>query len=287
MKIKKKKGALMKTSTTTVTSISLPTRKTEPSNRLWDYVILLFGLKKIGKTSLCSELGDGFFIPWESGTKALSVYCPQDEKGNPRALTSDAKGWEEFREYVRLISKDKKFPFVVLDPVDKSFKACTKYVCKKLGIDHPSEGDWGKGYEAVRDEFTEQLDKLFSSGKGVILISHATEKTIKTRTGDSYDLITSTLPNQAREIIEGVVDIWSYYRYEGRQRVLQILGDELIGAGHRIRKHFRYTDGKRIRNIDMGSSESESAANFLAAFNNQLLNPKPKGGKLKVRIGKK
>jgi hypothetical protein len=266
----------------------LPKKKTSPMEKLWDFTILLFGLKKIGKTSMLSELGEGFFFPFESGTKALSVYQPLDEDGNRITFTADADGWALFKKYSNLVRKSKKrFPFAVIDPVDKAHKACNAWVCKKNGWEHPSDGAYGKGWSAVADEFAVEMDKLTSCGIGVVFISHATEKTIKTRTGDEYDLITSTMSNQAREAIEGVVDIWGYYHYQDEKRYLTILGDDHIGAGHRIKGHFRYTDGKRIRRIFMGNSEKEAAENLIAAFNNKLENPKGGSKKGEVKIGKK
>lgn len=276
MGVKIKRGKLRKTQVLENNNVTLPEKKKKASERLFDYVMLIFGLKKIGKTSLCSELaeGDALFLMREAGDKALNIYSRY------------VRTWEEFRNYVKLLEKDKRFPMVVLDPVDKFYMLCVKYKCKKLGIEHLSEAEWGRGYQEASEEFMEWMDRLMATGKGIALLSHAAERTIKTRTGEEYDLITNTMSKQAREAIEGVVDIWAYYRYEDKRRVLTILGDDHIGAGHRIRKHFRYTDGKRIRNIDMGKDETQAAENLVKAFNNELENPKggQKKGKSKVSL---
>lgn len=276
MKIKKKTSGLKKREEEFSIEVSLPKHKKKASGRLFDYVMLLFGRKKIGKTSMCSELagGNALFLMGESGTKALEVY--------ERSVAT----WDEFRQYIKLLKKDKQFPLVILDPIDKFYAMCVAYALKKLMIGHLSEEDWGKGYEFVRLEFTKQIDALLVTGKGVIFISHDAEKKIKTRTGDSYELITATIPGQARDIIEGLVDIWAYYQYDGKERILTILGDDHIGAGHRVRKHFRYTDGKRIRNINMGRSEIEAAKNLVDAFDNKLTNPKEGKEKKKVSLTK-
>jgi len=208
---------------------------------------------------------------FESGAKALSVY------------SREINSWKAFRSYVKLFVKS-KFPFIVIDPVDKCFKACQKHVCADMGIKHPSDEAWGKGYDAVKDEFVTVIDKLMSSGKGVIFISHAAEKRIKTRTGDEYDLLTSTLPNGARDIMEGNVDVWAYYHYKKEKRYLTILGDDHIGAGHRIEKHFRYTNGIPIRKIWMGTSAKMGAENLIKAFENKMDPPqKTKEVKLKKK----
>ena len=141
---------------------------------------------------------------------------------------------------------------------------------------------YGKGWEAVNSEFAEVMDMLISSGKGIIFISHAAEKDIKTRTGDTYNIITATMSGSAREYMEGVVDIWGYYHYEGKERVLTVLGDDFIGAGHRLTERFRFTDGSRVRHIPLGHSEKESAENFVKAFENKLENAE--GGVKKKKL---
>lgn len=239
--------------------VSLPKEVSAPLEHLGAYSILLYGEKKIGKTSLSSRFPKAFFLMFEPGAKALSVY--------QRAVNS----WLEFKEYVKLLQDDKTFHTIVVDPVDLAYKACATYVCKKLVIDHPSDEDWGKGWEAIRHEFTTEFNRLLSLDKGVILISHAAEKEIKTRTGDTYHKIMATMSGQAREVLEGVVDIWAYYAYDGKKRVLYVEGDDHIGAGHRLENHFRYVDGSAIKEIPMGGSPQEAYDNVVKAFNNKLL----------------
>jgi hypothetical protein len=84
------------------------------------------------------------------------------------------------------------------------------------------------------------------------------------------------MAGQARDILEGIVDIWAYYSYNGQSRVLTILGDDHIGAGHRVKDNFFFTDATRIREVPMGNTAEEAFANFVKAFNNQL----QKGGTL-------
>lgn len=250
--------------------VRLPRELSIPSDDIKDYTFLLYGLKKIGKTSMCQFFDGAFYMMLEPGAKALAVYQTVGEDGKPRVV----KTWAEYKEWVKLLEKDDRFKVIIVDPVDRLYKLCERHVCQKLAISHPSEEEWGKGWGAVRDEFDEWvLGRLMNMGKGVIFISHAKDAEIKTRTGEKYHTIISTMPNQAREAIEGVVDIWGYYSYDGKERVLTLGGDDHIDAGHRIRKHFRYMDGTKIREINMGGSERESYKNFVAAFNNKLEAP--------------
>lgn len=232
--------------------LTLPSELSTPSKKLEDYSMLLFGEKKIGKTSLAAQFGDAFFMMFEPGGRALSI------AQEPIHNWSDAKG------YLKLLKKDKRFRTVVVDTADLAFKRCQRYVVNKLGVEHPADEEWGKGWESLRDEFTTWVMELLMLPKGVIFISHATEKEIRKRSGVKFHRTMPTMAGQASDILEGVIDIWAYYHYEGKRRVLTVKGDEHTGAGHRVKGHF-----VGIRDIPMGRSAEEAYENFMKAWNNQ------------------
>jgi hypothetical protein len=240
---------------------ALPTAPSTPSSSIGDYSMLLFGDKKVGKTTLASLFPAAYFLMTEPGAKALSVYqTPVTE-------------WSTFQSAIRALTHDTRFRTVVVDTVDLAFKQCERAVCRRMGIDHPSEEDWGKGWAGVRDEFTTTMQQLLLLDKGIIFISHATEREISTRSGQRYDRIQPTMPNQARDIIEGLVDIWAYYTYMGRERVLIIRGDEHISAGHRLQDNFRAPDGRELTHVHMGTSPRQGYTNLMAAFANTYRPP--------------
>jgi len=220
------------------------------------YSWLIFGEKKIGKTTLASMFDNALFLMTEPGAKSLSVYQVA------------VPNWSTAREALKALRTDTQFATIVVDTVDLAFKMCEKFVCQKLAIDHPSDEDWGRGWSAVRDEFTQWIQQLMLLDKGIIFISHSTEREIKTRSGQKYDRVQPTMANQARDVIEGMVDIWAYYTYEGSQRVLIIRGDEHVSAGHRLQKNFRY-NGADLTKIDMGTTPQEAYRHLVDAFNNR------------------
>lgn len=241
--------------------LSLPTEISQPMERFEDYSWLLFGEKKIGKTTLLSQFPDTFFLMTEPGGKALSIY--------QRPVTT----WKEFVGYVKLLEKDRRFKRVVVDTIDYAFKMAERTALQKLGISDPSEETWGKGWRAVRDEFTPPIQRLLSCGKGVTFISHSTEREVKRRDGSKYDRIQPTMSGTARDVVEGMVDIWTYYSYDGKERYLHIKGDDHISAGHRLQDgHFRYKN-REIERVWMGRSPKESYTNLIAAFENRYTPP--------------
>jgi hypothetical protein len=191
---------------------------------------------------------------------------------------------------MKLLVKDKEFSNVSIDTADKAFDACQQYVCRLGGVTHPSESDdFGKTWNDLFLQFDRTVDRLLKTGKGVFFISHAREHKIKHRKGEDYDRIVPSMPNQARKVIEPLVDIWAYYCYGSNgERRLQIQGDDVVAAGHRLEERFIDSDtGEPLKFIPMGSSSKESYENFQAAFNNELANKKGGTKILRVRSSKR
>lgn len=260
--------------------LSLPVDRSVPSSKIQDFTILLFGEKKIGKTDLTAQFDETFHLMTEPGGKAQSIF------------QRPVNNWREFQGYVKLLEKDRRFRTVTVDTADILYKHAMDATMQKMGIEHPSEEAYGKGWAAVRDEFTKWTLRLINTGKGIIFISHAQEKEIKMRGGEKYDRISPTLAGQARDILEGIVDIWAYYGYDGSRRILTIQGSDHIGAGHRLKNNFKTPTGLPLTEIDMGGSAEEGYRNLIAAFNNKYTPTKaskeeesdaPKVKKLKLR----
>ena len=173
----------------------LPTTKNKPENDPMKYSILLYGPTKVGKTTFASHAEKAIFLATEPGTKALEVYfvAVPDWTTLLKALGELAKGEHDFRT-------------VVIDTIDNAHQMCQEHVCKENGWAHPSDGPYGKGWSAVSGEFKRVLLKLANMPFGLVLISHSQDKEIETRTG-SYSKTTTTLPESARKIVIGLMDL--------------------------------------------------------------------------------
>jgi hypothetical protein len=237
--------------------------------------MLLYGLEKIGKTTLAAMFPDAFFLLCEPGGKALSIYG------------REVKTWADFKGYLSLLDRSPgKFKTVVVDTVDLAFKFCEEHMLRKMGITHESDEEWGKGWALVRNEFALAMARIINGPRGTIFISHATEKKTKRRDGGSSDRVVPTMPSQARAVLEPMVDIWSYYQYDEKGgRVLTIRGDEDVAAGHRCKGHF-----VGVSQVDMGTSPEQGYKNYVAAFEKTATSPATgeKGGTPKrvVRINR-
>jgi hypothetical protein len=105
--------------------------------------------------------------------------------------------------------------------------------------------------------------------KGLILTSHATERDFKAKGGATITRVVTTLPKWAGEIIEGLVDMWFHYGYDGDERVLTIRGNENIAAGHRLQHNFKLPDGGELTAVVMGPTPDAGYRNLLDAFSNE------------------
>lgn len=209
---------------------ALPTKKTPMKTELADQTVLIYGPAKIGKSSTCAQAPGALFLATEPGLNHLEVF--------QIPITT----WEEFLDAAAEIAKGGHgFRTVVVDTCDNAFRLCTAYVCAKHGVKHPGDLPYGKGFSLCNQEFHRVLTKLAALPYGLFLVSHAQEKEIEGRTG-KYVKVMPTLPDAARKIIIGMVDIIMYADLEQEttadgkvvvRRVLRTKPDKHFEAGDR------------------------------------------------------
>ena len=210
--------------------LALPTEASVPKSKFSEYVMLIYGERKIGKTSLAARFPRALFLMFEVGGKALSIH--QMDMG---------KDWAKFKATIALLKTEQgdRFDTVVIDTADFAYEACFTFMCRKLAITHPTdENDFGKSWGLIEKEFTSVMLDLQSIGKGVIYLSHAKQNEIKTRSFGVFNQIVPTLATQAAKFIVGGADILAYYGYFGDERYLIIRGNDNFQAGCRLERNF-------------------------------------------------
>lgn len=242
--------------------LELPTEKSVRSTDMGNYTWLIYGDKKIGKTSLVSHFPDCFCLMFEPGGKSLEIY--------QKPITD----WEHFLGYLELLeTTEHPFKTVAIDTGSLAHDKCLEYVCKLNGIQHPGgQDDYGASWNKVKQEFKRVHIQLMSLNLGLVVVAHATEKKIEKMRGEKYDVIVPEMSKQAFDYYTGTIDNICYYHYAGEDRVLTIRGDDFITAGTRCEKNFYDPEGNPIKKIDMGKSSAEAYENLQNAFHNKSIN---------------
>lgn len=180
-------------------TIELPTKKRPVSRDLGKQAIFLYGPPGVGKTTFANGFPETLFLATEEGQGFIECYH--------QAVGS----WKDFCESVTELKGKggKRFQTIAIDTVDMLWKHCMEYIGKKHGFEHPSDEDYGKGYELISDEFRRWINRLLSLGKGVIMISHSKDETVKTRVMEITKTM-PTIPKSARKIVLPLASVIIY-----------------------------------------------------------------------------
>lgn len=249
--------------------VSLPTKYVEPDGTLDAAIVFIYGDTKRGKTTLANE-----------GGRTLFLQCDPEQRSY-RRMEYLIREWEDFRVAMRELERRQRkgsFPWtrVCLDGVDRWFVYCQAYVCYKLGIGHPQDASWGKGWSALKTEFDSGVHRLLDLRCSRWFTSHATWDEEELPNGQSSARLVPKLTGMAEEIMRAVDCRFAYDLHEGR-RALYIAGSERYSAGHRLDcpeyPHFRTPEGRRLEWVYMGTDAGQAYDNLVAAYNNEYEHP--------------
>lgn len=210
-------------------AFALPTEPTPKRSSLAEQTILVYGKPKIGKSTLAAGFDGALFLATEQGLGQLTV------------AQTYIDSWETMLAACGAIAGGKHpYRTVAIDTVGIAYDLCSDFVCKKFGWSHPSDGTYGKGSSAVKQEFRRVLTKLAALPSGLVMIAHERSEKDE-RTGNVQCI--PALPGGARDVIVGMADLILYATVaettdaEGkpvRQRVLRTRPTLSYEAGSRI-----------------------------------------------------
>lgn len=264
--------------------LEFPTKPNKPSGSLKESVIMLYGEKKIGKTSLAAQFSKNMFhLMCEPQARELSIFqasCPE---------------YEYVKEWIKKLTTEKhNFDSVSVDPLPLFYMLAMAYTGKVHGFEHPhDERDFGKSWGLVYKDFSEPLMKLLHSKMGVIFHAHETEDEIETREGKKYTIRRPDGMKGVKTFTDANVEnIW-YYHKRGSKRFLQIRGDDFAFACCSFTDKFMTPAGEQVFAVPMGTSAEEGYHNLVLAFSNKQketyneLEEKEVTGEKKIKIAKR
>lgn len=210
--------------------VTLPTQRAKPITDLGKQTILLYSAPKLGKSTFASRFPEAIFFECEPGLSHLEVF------------KVSTYTWDDFLAACKLVAQgDHSFKTIVIDTADNAFKFCSEHVCGKHNIEYEGDMGHGKGWALVKNEWHRVLTRLASLPYGLILISHAHDKTIETRTGE-YTKTQPSLPDRARNVVLGLVDMILYCDAVPRK---DAAGNMIIDRVMRTKPHPTYEAGDR------------------------------------------
>ena len=174
------------------------------SKNMRGYSVFFYGEPKSGKTTIASKFPKHLILAFEKGYSAI-----------PGAMAQPINSWSEFRKVLRQLKEpevQEKFETIVIDTADIAYDYCEKYICANNNVDAIGDIGYGKGYTLVGKEFDEALRSIVQMNYGLVLISHATDKTFTDETGKEFNQIVPTLGTRPRNIVSRMCDIIGYSR---------------------------------------------------------------------------
>lgn len=219
----------------------MPISTSTPSHRLNDKLIILWGSPKFGKSSLAAQIPNAIFLATERGLDNLAV--TRWEAPDGRYVI---QSWNELLQATdEAIKAGAKT--IVIDTLGNACWLAERHICEKFSENYISDGKlgYGKGSRIVINEVKRYLTKLSSLNIGVVLIAHATTKTVQTRTGDLVRQVPMIPGDNKREemynLILASADIIGFVDQERVQRgnavetrpILRLKPDPTYEAGDR------------------------------------------------------
>ena len=241
-------------------------KKNEVKFGLENYVFLLMGVPKSGKTStfanIVNEMYDGDFskgllIPFEKGYSAIDNVNIFPYTIVPEMIIDDVNydGWDVFTQLVDEIvntPEEERIKIVAIDTIDEFMNVAINEVCRQSRIKtkkpcdsiNSAFGGFGNGRVHLRKMIKEQTEKLRGAGVGIFFIGHTKVKTLKTKIDEEeYQVLGSNLTEDYSAIFANDADFILMITNDNQivngkmvtgNRYLRFRGDGFYMAGSRF-----------------------------------------------------
>ena len=158
----------------------------------------------MGKTTIATKFPKSLLLAFEKGYSAI-----------PGVMAQPMNKWTEFKSVLTALkdpAMKQMFETIIIDTADIAYDYCCKYISQQNNVDNIADIAYGKGYGLAENEFDTCLRTIVQLDYGLVLISHAEDKTFKDEQGVEYNQIVPTLDKRAKKIATRLCDIIGYSR---------------------------------------------------------------------------
>lgn len=194
--------------------------------------LIIYGLPKIGKTTILSTLPDNLLVDFEDGSDYVS------------ALKVKISNLAEFGELCKALQESKhKYKFITIDTVtalEDFVKPLALNMYKKTPAGSSYTGDilnapMGAGYSFIRQAIELVIERLRANTQNIILVGHVKDKTITSVEGKELGSIRDfDLTGKAGRILAAKSDAIGFvYRDENSNLCINFETNGIASAGAR------------------------------------------------------
>lgn len=161
--------------------------------------MVLYGEPGVGKSTFAVKAPKPFFICTDGNYEWL-----EDFGADPNAA-KQISSWDEAKKC--FAADYDGYETIVVDLLEDLFKWCEYEYCKRNKFEHVADVGYGKGYDITRNEFFNEISKLLSRDKNIILIMHGLTTVVKDRRGVEHNkyVPSNRMPDKVIDMIEGRV----------------------------------------------------------------------------------
>lgn len=233
-----------------------------PPSDLFSFCTCIYGLKGVGKTSLCAQFPGAVIIQLEPRRRNL--------KNIRQVVPTD---WNDLKGWLDAFLNDKGKPTCVVDSMDMAYNLCFDHICREAKIEHPSDvNDYGKTWRAISDELSSTFNQLLYADIPLVFTSHHKyREDADINDAPNAKFAAPTCTPQAWNYMKQVCDFAFFYGYYGGKRAITVRGDEMVWAACGVDDHFLDPDGNPIQTFLCGDSTPQAAyKTLLAAYDNKV-----------------
>lgn len=255
--------------------LSLPTKLNVPPQQLHESVMLIYGRKGIGKTSIASLFPNSLTFMFERGRRNLEI-MQVPTKNEPKL------DWERFKSYVELFITSDEFEIGIIDTIDRCYICCFEEVCRRYKITSPNQSDNGPAvWDEIAAEFEALLCMIQESGKGLIMLSHEKARPLVTKakglkreddeSSFKYERLEPSCKPAAFRFLQEICDYVFYYSYNDEYRTITVRSpNDVAWTSCGLPGKFMDPDGNPLKTFKVGNTPELAYEALQKAYNNEL-----------------